>query len=170
LAIQSKSKGIKMKFYVAILAGLTFSISAYADSVTEYVSARVVGVEPITVQSSRAVPRTSCYYVEEISRDNSGAVVGAIVGGAAGRAIARDKDTGTAVGAIAGAVIGNQNSAPQSRMVERCTTYHDREYYNRITGYNVTFEYKGQLRTARMSRDPGHTITLKTVTRIFAVE
>lgn len=159
-----------MKSHIALLAGLSISISAYADDVVTYVSARVVGVQPITVQSSRAVPRTSCHMVEEVVRDNSGAVVGAIVGGAAGRAIARDKDTGTAVGAIAGAVIGNQHSTPQTRMVERCTNYHDREYFNRITGYNVTFEYNGQLRTARMNRDPGHTITLKAVTRVYAVE
>jgi len=159
-----------MKTHIAILAGLTFSLSAYADSVTSYVNARVLSVEPITVQSSRSIPRTSCSYVEEVTRDNSGAVVGAIVGGATGRAIAKDKDTGTAVGAIAGAVIGSQNSPSQSRMVERCTTYQDREYFNRITGYNVTFEYNGQLRSVRMSRDPGHTITIKTVTRIYAVE
>ena len=159
-----------MKTHVALIAGLTFSLSAYADSITSYVNARVMSVEPITVQSFRSVPRTSCSYVEEVTRDNSGAVVGAIVGGATGRAIAKDKDTGTAVGAIAGAMIGSQNSPSQSRMVERCVTYQDRDHFNRITGYNVTFEYNGQLRTARMNRDPGHTITLKTVTNIYAVE
>jgi len=159
-----------MKKFIALVAGISFSSFAYADNIVSYVNARVMSVEPITSQSSRSIPRTSCSYVEEVTRDNSGAVVGAIVGGATGRAIAKDKDTGTAVGAIAGAVIGGQNSPSQSRMVERCTTYQDREYYNRITGYNVTFEFNGQLRSVRMSRDPGHTVTIKTVTKVYAVE
>jgi uncharacterized protein YcfJ len=158
-----------MKSLITLIVGVAIGTSVAAD-VTAYTNARVISVEPITVQSSRSVPRTSCSYVEEVTRDGSGAVVGAIIGGATGRAIAKDRDTGTAVGAIAGAIIGGQNAPSQSRLVERCVTYQDREHFNRITGYNVTFEYHGQLRTTRMSRDPGHSVRIKTVTRIYAVE
>lgn len=159
-----------MKTLITLLAGAAFAGLAHTSDITSYVHARVIGVEPITVQSSRTVPRTSCTYTEELTRDGSGAVVGAIIGGATGRAIAKNKDTGTAVGAIAGAIIGGQNTQSQSRLVERCSTYQDREHFNRITGYNVTFEYDGSLRTTRMSRDPGDTVVIKTVTRIYAVE
>lgn len=159
-----------MKSLITLIAGTAFAGLALASDITSYVHARVISVEPITVQSSRTVPRTSCSYVEEVTRDGSGAVVGAIVGGATGRAIAKDKDAGTAVGAIAGAIIGGQNAPSQSRLVERCVTYQDREHFNRVTGYNVTFEYNGQLRTTRMGRDPGNTVVIKTVTRVYAVE
>lgn len=159
-----------MKTPIVFIASISFVASALASDITSYVHAKVIGVDPISVQSSRSVPRTSCSYVEEVTRDGSGAVVGAIIGGATGRAIAKDKDTGTAIGAITGAIIGGQNTPSQSRLVERCSTYQDREHFNRITGYNVTFEYNGQLRTTRMNRDPGNTITIKTVTRIYAVE
>jgi len=53
---------------------------------------------------------------------------------------------------------------------DRCTTYHDREYYNIITGYSVTIEYGGQLRTVRLDRAPGSHVPVKVVKRIFVIE
>lgn len=64
--------------------------------------------------------------------------------------------------------VGQVIDAPQTN--QNCTSYHDREYFERVTGYNVTFEYSGQLRTTRMNRDPGNTVTIKTVTKVYAVE
>jgi len=159
-----------MKILLGI-ASIAITVSAYAgnDFVT-YERARVVTVDPITTQSSRAVPRQSCTMVEEYRGDGHAAVTGAIVGGVVGRNIAKDKDAGTVVGAIIGSAIASENARPGVRMVEKCTTYNDREYYNRITGYNVTFEYEGQLRTTRMARDPGPTIQLKIVKKVYAMD
>ena len=158
-----------MKPLVAI-AALAVSFSVYADQVVFYDRARVVSVDPITTKSSRSVPRQSCTMVEEYRGDGHAAVTGAIVGGVVGRNVAKDKDAGTVVGAIIGSAIASENARPGVRMVERCTTYNDREYYNRITGYNVTFEYEGQLRTTRMSRDPGQTIQIKIVKKVYAID
>ena len=158
-----------MKPLVAI-AALAVSFSVYADQVVFYDRARVVSVDPITTKSSRSVPRQSCTMVEEYRGDGHAAVTGAIVGGVVGRNVAKDKDAGTVVEAIIGSAIASENARPGVRMVERCTTYNDREYYNRITGYNVTFEYEGQLRTTRMSRDPGQTIQIKIVKKVYAID
>lgn len=157
-----------MKPLVAI-AALTLSLSAYAEFVT-YERARVVSVQSITTQSSRIIPRQSCTMVEEYRGDGHAAVTGAIVGGVVGRNVAKDKDAGTVVGAIIGSAIASENARPGVRMVERCTTYNDREYYNRINGYNVTFEYEGQLRTTRMARDPGTTVEIKVVKKVYALD
>ena len=70
-------------------------------------------------------------------------------------------------GSVAGAIVKNDNATqPQ----ERCTTYHDREAYVKVVAYNVTFEYNGQLRTAKFNRDPGAFVNIKTVTRILAYD
>lgn len=70
-------------------------------------------------------------------------------------------------GSVAGAIVKNDNATqPQ----ERCSTYHDREAYVKVVAYNVTFEYNGQLRTAKFNRDPGNFVNIKTVTRIFAYD
>jgi uncharacterized protein YcfJ len=55
-------------------------------------------------------------------------------------------------------------------LTERCTTHHDREYYNIVTGYSVTIEYQGQLRTVRLSRQPSDRVPVKVVKRIFVIE
>ena len=157
-----------MKPLVAIIAGV-FTLSAYADTVT-YETARVLSVEPITSKSYRTIPRQSCTMVEEYRGDGHAAVTGAIIGGVVGRNVAKDKDAGTVVGAIVGSAIATNISPAGVRMVERCSTYNDREYYNRITGYNVTFEYDGQLRTTRMARDPGPTIEIKIVKKVYALD
>jgi uncharacterized protein YcfJ len=60
--------------------------------------------------------------------------------------------------------------APVQPQQQNCVTYSDREFRYNVIGFNVMFEYKGQVRTARMKYDPGNTIQIKTVTRIFAVE
>lgn len=51
-----------------------------------------------------------------------------------------------------------------------CQTYQDNVYNQRITGYRVKFEYKGGIHTVLMKTDPGHQVTLKAVTRIYAME
>lgn len=51
-----------------------------------------------------------------------------------------------------------------------CQTYQDNAYSQRITGYRVRFEFKGGIHTVLMKNDPGHQVTLKAVTRIYAME
>lgn len=58
----------------------------------------------------------------------------------------------------------------QKRVTERCITYSDREFKQDIIGFDVTFEYQSQLRTVRMNYDPGNTVRIKTVTKVFVIE
>jgi uncharacterized protein YcfJ len=155
---------VKTKLIVGAAVAL-FATFASAQEIVQTGYARVVGVEPITNVGYRTVPRTSCTTIQRQS--SSGPVVGAIVGGAVGHNMAKDKAAGTAVGAVAGAIIGDHVTQMPK---DECVTYHDREYYNRITGYNVTFEYDGELRTVRLARDPGARISVKVVKRVYVLE
>ena len=60
--------------------------------------------------------------------------------------------------------------APVQQQQQNCVTYSDREFRYNVIAFNVTFEYKGQIRTVKMKNDPGNTVNIKTVTRVFAVE
>lgn len=160
-----------MKTLIAGAVIALFATTANAGPGIDYTShgyARVVSVEPIVSTSYRTVPRTSCSTVEQ--RGGSGAVPGAIIGGIVGNNMAKDRAAGTAVGVIAGAVIGEHMTEGQTTLREQCTTYHDKEYYNRINGYNVTFEFDGELRTVKLSRDPGSRVPVKIVKRVYVIE
>jgi uncharacterized protein YcfJ len=60
--------------------------------------------------------------------------------------------------------------APVQTQQQKCVSYNDREFRYNVIAFNVTFEYKGQIRTVKMNNDPGNTIQIKTVTRVYAVE
>jgi hypothetical protein len=65
---------------------------------------------------------------------------------------------------------GSPTGKPPSNMIQRCIPYADREYKQFIIGYDVTFEYYGQIRTVRMNHDPGTAVRVKTVTNVYVME
>jgi uncharacterized protein YcfJ len=114
-----------------------------SDNFTNYEIARVVRIQPIGTSRAYTVPRQSCTMVEEgVSVATLPASPGSIVG----------------------------DSAQQKRMVQRCVQYNDREYQQIVTSYDVTFEFRGQIRTVKMSQDPGNTVRIKTVTTVYVLE
>jgi len=137
-----------MRGLTAILIGLTISTTANAkyvsslegDSLVKFELARVVRLQPITTSKVYTVTRTSCTMVEDLS------------------------------GALAQQNAGAPTGTSPSRMVERCIPYADREYKQFITGYDVTFEYLGQIRTVRMNHDPGTAVRVKAVTNVYVME
>jgi len=137
-----------MRVLTAILIGLTISTTANAtyisslegDSLVRFELARVVRLQPIQETKTYNVTRTSCTMVEDLS------------------------------GALAQHSAGAPTGTSPSRMVQRCIPYADREYKQFITGYDVTFEYLGQIRTVRMNHDPGTAVRVKAVTNIYVME
>lgn len=130
--------------------------------------ARVISSYPLFEQV--AVPRRVCRHVTvpvhphsaEASPDLGGAVIGGIAGGLIGSHLGRGdgRVASAAVGALAGTLIGqNLSSRPHGhghgleREVSRCHTVE--EWENRITGYQVTYEYGGRFYTTRVPHDPG---------------
>ena len=65
---------------------------------------------------------------------------------------------------------GSPTGKPPSNMIQRCIPYADREYKQFIIGYDVTFEYLGQIRTVRMNHDPGTAVRVKSVTNVYVME
>lgn len=145
-----------MKLFATALIGVVISTSAVSgmlsgndgnyvsslegDSLVRFELARVVRLQPIQETKVYNVTRTSCTMVEDLS------------------------------GALAQQSSGASTGTSPSRMVQRCIPYADREYKQFITGYDVTFEYLGQIRTVRMNHDPGTAVRVKAVTNIYVME
>lgn len=51
-----------------------------------------------------------------------------------------------------------------------CTVIYERDPYNIVTGYNVMVDYRGEIRTVRMTFDPGQAVHIKVVKRIYVIE
>jgi uncharacterized protein YcfJ len=96
----------------------------------------------------------------------AGAVLGNQVGGGRGRQAATA--LGAVVGALAGEQLANQNSlgggyqqaAPlQQRQVQSCRAVNDVQ--SRLTGYQVEYEYRGQVYSTVTRENPGRTMPVR---------
>lgn len=141
--------------------------------------AKVLDVEPIVVRSERRIPRRECWdeqvrYEEPRQHRNSytAPILGGIIGGALGNELGHNKSNqrvGAAVGAVLGASIGHDVTRDRAytgghvsyRTETRCAVEHDVEYYERITGYNVTYRYQGRTYHTRTDSHPGKKIRVR---------
>ena len=164
---------LQTKLIVSALGFCTLPLAQAADFQD---FGRVVRVQPRVEQIRQ--PREECRteYVQvpvqqQQQRSAGGAIVGGIagailgnqVGGGSGRAAA------TAAGAIAGAVVGdrvdnngrpvNNQTYTQEQAVRQCRMVD--AYESRTTGYDVTYDYRGQSYTSFMDRDPGQRVRLR---------
>ena len=128
-------------------------------------TARVVSVTPIMQQVS--VPRQVCSNETVMTapqKSGAGAVMGAIAGGAVGNAVGggNGKAAATMLGFVGGALLGDKiegSDAPQAQNVQRCHTQNVLE--NRISNYQVIYEFGGKQYSVQMPYDPGPTIKLQ---------
>lgn len=132
---------------------------------------RVVRVQPRVEQIRQ--PRQECrtdYQQVPVQQQRSagGSIVGGIAGALLGSQVGggNGKIAATAAGAIAGAVVGDRvdnngrqdYNGVQEQAVRQCRTVD--AFEQRTTGYDVTYEYRGQNYTAFTQRDPGNRIRL----------
>jgi len=101
----------------------------------------------------------------------AGAVIGGVAGGILGHQVGRGsgRDAATAAGAVVGALAGNSiqnsNAQPQQyvqappREVRSCRTIN--EVQQRLVGYRVTYEYRGNQYVTVMHEQPGHSLPVR---------
>lgn len=151
----------------------TAGFAAQAESFVDH--ARVRSVQP--QYENVAVPRQECssqWVPESRPYANENNYGGAVIGGVAGAVVGRQigggsgRDAATAIGAVVGAMAGDrlanrgqqwQGYPPAEREVRSCRTV--TEMHNRITGYRVTYDYRGHQHTTFMREHPGHTVAVR---------
>lgn len=114
-----------------------------------------------------AVPEQECFSQPMAMQQpptGGGAALGAVAGGVLGNTIGHGagRAAATAIGAVTGAVVGNNVEAATTPPVvvngQQCQTV--TRYDNRLIGYDVVYEYRGQRYTTRVPRDPGSRIAV----------
>lgn len=162
-----------------LAAAATGMAAAQAD--TFFDNARVRSVEPQYEQVT--IPRQACsvQWVNEARpvsggyyQGNGTNVAGTLIGGVAGGILGHQvgggsgRDAATAVGAVVGALAGNhianQNVRPvqyvnEQRQVQQCHTVN--EVQQRITGYRVAYDYRGQTYSTFMREQPGRDLQVR---------
>ena len=157
---------------------LTTLLAAGVQAQTFNDTARVRNVTP--QHENISVPRNECtsQWVTEqqsvpASRNYGGLAIGGVAGALLGNQVGggRGREAATAVGAVVGALTGehfaNQNGwrgyqqvAPQEqRQVQNCRTVNDVQ--SRVTGYQVEYEYRGQVYSTVTRENPGRTLPVR---------
>lgn len=148
---------------VSLLA--TAAVGAHAETYID--NARVSSVDP--QYENVSVPRQECgsRWVTETrrtgGRDYGGAVIGGVAGALLGNQVGNGhgREAATALGAVVGAFAGdniaNRDRWDQYEQVPRevtsCRTVSDVQ--ERIVGYRVNYEYRGQRFATVMRENPG---------------
>ncbi len=155
---------------IPILA--TAALAAHAETYLD--NARVRSVQP--QYESVTVPRQECssQIVNETQRVDGGRQYGgAVVGGLAGAVLGNQvgkghgREAATALGAVLGAFTGdrvqNRDRVDQYQTVPRevtsCQTVNDVQ--QRLTGYQVSYEYRGQQFNALLPQNPGSSLQVR---------
>lgn len=176
-----------MNIYTRILfAALCITASnSYGAPERFFDYGRVIDVNPTYREFTREIPREQCWLETEYSRNHdnqrhnhgvgstvAGGVIGGAVGHVIGHAVGRNKEAkiGTAIGALVGMKIGHDTHKHNTRhhnkharrayQVEKCKTVYDYETSRELTGYDVTYKYKGKTFYTHMQERPRKRIKL----------
>ena len=159
---------------IGFAAGLLL-VPLAASAAAEYDWARVTSVHPVYEAVTVVEPREECRdeRVAYGARRGSATppILGAILGGALGNAVGhkkRNKQVGVLVGALLGGSIGadiarsSRAGHPMAYRTEmRCRVVEQARREERLTGYDVTYDYGGTTYRTRMQRDPGDQVRVR---------
>lgn len=155
-----------------LLASLPLLASAnrYYNENVNY--GQVIDVTPIyqtvTIPQQRQVCDQGRYErYHHSDRSNQGrvgrAILGGIIGGAIGNKFGkgRGRDASTALGVLIGAGVGASKDGSRNSNRRNCyiESYHREE--NHFMGYDVTYDYNGNLYQTQMQEHPGDRVRLR---------
>ncbi|KAF0191415.1 MAG: outer membrane lipoprotein [Gammaproteobacteria bacterium] len=167
-------KANRIKFAVAAsLLALPAVVFAGDRGHNQYDKAKVINAEPIMRTVQVSTPRRDCWD-EEVTHDHyyesaTPAIFGGIVGGVIGHQFGggNGKKAATVAGTLLGASIGRDGSRqtayarPHTETQRHCQVSDDSYVEERVTGYHVTYRYRGEVFETRMDHDPGAWVKVK---------
>lgn len=160
---------------IAVLAaGCTLSAGAFADrhrgEVTRFVYADVVDVKPLIRTVEVEVPVRECFERpqreaprerQNVGRTIAGGIIGGLIGSQIGDGSGRK--AATIAGVLIGASQGNDSDRRESDQshARYCETRYEYETRDRVEGFRVTYEYRGETFVTRTKSDPGDEIRIR---------
>lgn len=165
---------MKLKMLILTLVGVSCQQFASADNYSYNTSreiidsAKVIDVDPVYETISYTEPHRECHY--EYTKVKHGGsktpvLLGTLIGGVIGNELGHGGDN-KKLGSIAGAVIGGsigkdisrKHQGHHTKKEKICTTTHHVNYKEEITGYNVSYKYRGRTFSTMMDSPPGQRI------------
>jgi len=168
---------MKMSLIGVLVAGAAAAGMATAQSApVHYIYAPIVDVQPVYRTERVPVEREVCWHERAAPRRAHGSATGTIAGAIIGGVIGNQFGDGngrralTAAGAALGASIGNDASRRghrhvRSARVERCEIQVDYESRSYPAGFDVAYEFNGEVHSTWMQRHPGESVRLEVVAR-----
>ena len=164
-----------MKTYKKIFTGLALlSISSLVTAGrydNQYTYAQVVDVQPI--YETYQIPQNTrvCNdnnrgrgYNAPHQGNGTGAVIGGIIGGLIGNRFGggHGRDASTAAGVLVGAAIGsNSRNKRNHRNNRNCYTQTRYREEQRLSGYDVSYDYNGRIYQTRLQNHPGERVRVQ---------
>ena len=153
---------------------IIFPVFANHEDQSAYQYADVVGVEPIVESIEVPVDERVCWN-EKVYHDHpryvSGtpSILGSIIGGVVGNQFGggHGKDLATAAGVSLGGSVGrdiqrkNQRQRSYIGTERRCETERSWRSEERVVGYQVSYEYDGEIYNTRLDQPPGDQIRVQ---------
>ncbi len=179
-----RHKSSKCWSVIAMSLSFLFSLSAFAEYSSDAQlidTAQVHSAVPAYRTIKEVTPRQECW-VETVTehhhvparyeRSDTPALVGTVIGGAVGHSVGHgrsNKRLGAVVGSVLGAAVGSSIARDNARRhggytdtryhdVERCKTIEEVSTRRVFDGYDVAYEYQGNMYTTRMNKKPGKTL------------
>lgn len=145
------------------------------DDNVNFAYADVLHVDPVYEVVRYADPVEECYdepvtYRDPGERSHGGAVLGAIIGGVLGSNVGSGsgRRAATVAGAVAGGAVGaneDRRRAEPDRYYQgrerRCRLVDVPREERRIAGYDVEYQYKGDVYMSRLPYDPGSKLRVR---------
>lgn len=158
---------------IALLAITSIATAGRYDQ--DYTYAQVVDVQPI--YESYQVPENRRVCDNNTRRNSSnvqhrsnggGAILGGIIGGIIGNRFGKGhgRRAATAAGVIVGSAIGSNKKHNNNRYDRRsnsraCYTQRDYRVEQRITGYDVSYDYDGKIYQTVLQNHPGDRVRIQ---------
>lgn len=165
---------IALSIAIRLLTVGGFAVGQYRDGVrhadaTSYGVATVLSAAPAWETFHTGGQQQVCdddgyYRRDNESKKNTGTVIGAIVGGALGNTVGKGdgRKAATIAGAVAGGAIGRHAASDGGGSYGANCHYEDTDREERRpAGFDVEYNYKGDVYVTRMSYDPGNRVRVR---------
>lgn len=173
-------KTLKITLSSIVLIAIT-SIATAGRYDQDYTYAQVVDVQPIYENYQTPQNRRVCDNNTRRRNNNNdvqyrsnggGAILGGIIGGIIGNRFGKGhgRRAATAAGVMVGSAIGsntkhsgqyNNNRYDRRNNSRACYTQRDHRVEQRITGYDVSYDYNGQIYQTRLQNHPGDRVRIQ---------
>ncbi len=124
--------------------------------------AQVMRATPVFINEQVSVAEEQCDQARPPRRSVAGTVAGAIVGGVLGNQVGKGdgRKAATVAGAVLGGVIGRRVQQ-DAKAQPGCRIVDVQREQRRLAGYDVEYQYKGQVYMSRLPTDPGNRLRVR---------